>query len=77
MTIELTRIKKNRVRKRVESRWGDRLCRIWSAEWGLYWRPNGCGYTVHPDQIGIYTLADALRRSGHCGPEKHIFYELI
>lgn len=32
---------------------------------------------MNRNEAGVYTLADALDASAHCGPEKHIFYETV
>jgi hypothetical protein len=47
---------------------------IYSGQWKAFWRPDGGGYTGDVDQAGVYTLADAWRRTSHCGPEKQIYY---
>lgn len=69
------------VRKGTLSKWreeqGHRKVHIWSDQWGSYWRPDGSGYTRNINEAGIYTLDDAIRRSGHCGPEKQIVYRFI
>lgn len=77
MKIELNRIKKNRTMRRVIEKWGDRKVLIRSQEWAAWWRPNRGGYTMNRNEAGVYTLADALDASAHCGPEKHIFYETV
>ena len=51
-------------------------CRIYSWEWGYYWRANGCGYGSK-DDAGIYSFEDAYDYTNHCGSEKAIWYELI
>ena len=48
--------------------------RIWSNEWNLWWGKNSNGYTDNKNHAGIYTIEEALKKSGHCGPEKGIVY---
>jgi len=48
--------------------------RIWSNEWNLWWGKNSNGYTDNKLHAQIYTIEDALKKSGHCGPEKGIVY---
>lgn len=52
------------------------LCRIYSAQWGYYWRPQYSGYGSRED-AGVYTFRDAIDRTHHCGPEKGIWYEFV
>lgn len=73
-TVTLERIDHNR--KRWLSRLGSRLVRIYSGQWGAYWRPDRSGYTGFAES-GVYTFADAFDASGHCGPEKRIIYEFL
>ena len=47
---------------------------IYNGEWGAFWGPNGNGYTDNISKAGVYTLEEALSCSGHCGPEKKIYY---
>lgn len=49
--------------------------RIFSHEWGAYWRADYSGYTPKRDEAGIYKFEDALEHTFHCGPEKGIEYE--
>lgn len=51
-------------------------CRIYSSQWGYYWRPNGRGYGPKED-AGIYTFKDAYSRTSHCGSEKGIWYDFL
>jgi len=51
---------------------GTDLVVIWSGEHHAYWRPEGRGYTTQLLGAGIYTRADAIRRTAHCGPEKEV-----
>ena len=51
-----------------------RKVRIWSGEWGSWWRPGGNGYTCDSSEAGIFVFEDALARSRHAGPEKQIEY---
>lgn len=53
------------------------LVRIYSGEWRLYWRANGCGYTDDPRDAGVYAWGDAWDRTSHCGPEKGIEYRVL
>lgn len=56
---------------------GNKKCHIYSKEWHRYWRANGSGYTEDIKEAGVYTLAQALDCSSHCGPEKKIEYRFI
>lgn len=75
--IALTRLKRSkagmrwafdpvRAEKRVMIRGG-----------GWYWRPNRSGHTDQASEAGVYTFADALDASSHCGAEKSIVYEFV
>ena len=46
--------------------------RIYSKEWGAWWRSNGAGYTSDINQSGIYEVDDAWKYVSHCGAEKKI-----
>lgn len=48
--------------------------RIYSAEHGAYWRGTGKGYTSNPEESEIYWCRDAVHKTRHCEPEKHIQY---
>ena len=58
-------------------RWPD-LCsrftkvRIYSAEWGLFWRGKGNGYTENAEESDVLSVEFAVARTFHCGPEKGI-----
>jgi len=56
---------------------GEKPVRIWSRQWGAYWRPGCAGYTTRLNEAGTYTLSDAFDSSSHCGPEKQIYYDFI
>ena len=56
---------------------GEKAVRIWSNQWGVYWRSGRAGYTHQRDEAGIYTLADAFNATSHCGQEKGIYYDFI
>ena len=56
---------------------GEKIVRIWSRQWGAYWRSNRAGYTMQRDEAGVYTLSDAFDATSHCGPEKQIYYDFI
>ena len=49
----------------------DDLVLIYVGDGHCYWRENGCGYTNHY-YAGVYTRADAIARTHHCGPEKKV-----
>ena len=53
---------------------GNPMCRIYSAEWGYYWRPKGAGYGSQ-SEAGMYSFQNAYMTTKHCGPEKQIWYE--
>lgn len=74
MRIQLERIKTNAGKRWASSR-TERLVRIIST--GYFWKRNRRGYTGERDQAGVYTFADALNASAHCGPEKHVIYEFL
>lgn len=71
--LDLESIKAN---PELESRFSELKCRIFSHQWGYYWREKACGYGKK-SEAGIYTFKDALKRTHHCGPEKGIWFELI
>lgn len=74
--IQLERIKTKVGRIFLEKN-KEKKVRIYSDQWGSYWRSNRCGYTDKKEEAGIYTFEDAFDASGHCGPEKHILYEFV
>lgn len=49
---------------------------IWSGEHRAYWRRGsrgeGAGYTLNVEEAGVWSRADAVRLTSHCGPEKLI-----
>ena len=46
--------------------------RIWSGQWGAWWRPDGAGYTERKEHAGIYGIDSAWACVSHCGREKKI-----
>lgn len=60
-------------------------CLIWSGQWSQYWGPNSRGYTPYKPgaappnhtEAGIYTFAEALDSTWHCGREKRITFEFL
>jgi hypothetical protein len=56
---------------------GDKPVRIYSDQWGAYWRSGRAGYTYQRDEAGTYTFAEAFDATCHCGHEKHIYYQFI
>lgn len=46
--------------------------RIYSAEWGYFWRGDGRGYTSNQEESKVLTMEEALFATWHCGPEKQI-----
>lgn len=71
--IDLESIKAN---KSVVQNFEDALCRIYSGQWGYYWRPNGCGYGTK-EEAGVYQFNDAVGMTQSCGAEKAIWFELV
>ncbi len=62
---------------KLRERLAGRQARIWSAEHGTWWRPNGGGYTGTKDSAGVYEFSDAWSRVRSCGPEKMISLEIL
>lgn len=54
---------------------------IWCGEHQGYWRENGTGYVRRGPtgilQAWVLPLADALRKTRHCGPEKQIEFHSL
>jgi hypothetical protein len=48
--------------------------RIYSAEYGAWWRGKGNGYTVDAKASDVWDIGEAFARTIHCGPEKRIQY---
>ncbi len=46
--------------------------RIYSAQWGAYWRGSGQGYTEDSQASDIIEIEEAFKKTRHCGPEKRI-----
>lgn len=46
--------------------------RIYSAQWGYYWRGTGQGYTSNPLESDVLDIEVAFEMTRHCGPEKKI-----
>lgn len=46
--------------------------RIYSAEWGAFWRNTGQGYTGDSAESAVWSTEKAFARTRHCGPEKKI-----
>ncbi len=46
--------------------------RIYSAEYKLFWRGKGNGYTTNPEESNIWDIKEAFHRTCHCGKEKRI-----
>lgn len=54
-----------------------RKVKIFSKQWGSYWRPGGAGYTPDARDAGVFTAGDAWERTRHCGREKGIEFEIL
>ena len=46
--------------------------RIYSAEWGAFWRGKGNGYTENAEESDVLEIGAAGAWTRHCGPEKQI-----
>lgn len=57
--------------------WEGKQVRIWSAQWDMYWRDGGNGYTSDGLEAGVFMFEDAFGRTRHCGPEKQVHYRLV
>jgi hypothetical protein len=51
--------------------------RIWSVEHSAFWRPGGCGYTVHREAAGTWVSQDAFANVRHCDRDKAIWLEFV
>jgi len=51
-----------------------KFVRIYSAEWGYFWRGAGNGYTSNPLESDVVSIDDAILYTMHCGKEKKIQY---
>ena len=51
--------------------------RIYSRQWGSYWRHNASGYAERQEDAGVWRFESAWRMTRHCGPEKGIEFELV
>lgn len=58
-------------------RHGEKRVRIYSGQWGAFWRENRSGYTFKKEEAGVYSIEDAFDATCHCGPEKFIKYDFI
>jgi hypothetical protein len=56
---------------------GNKRVRIWSGEWGMYWRPNYSGYTRDGLEAGVFDFDEAWLHTSHCGPEKRIEFRIV
>lgn len=71
--ISLEAIKAN---PQLEKQFTGMRCRIYSNQWGYYWREKCAGYG-HKHEAGIFEFDNALDRTHHCGSEKGIWFELL
>jgi hypothetical protein len=71
--ISLEAIKAN---PQLEKQFTGMRCRIYSNQWGYYWREKCAGYGKQPE-AGIFDFSYALGRTHHCGPEKDIWFDLL
>ena len=71
--VELTKLKRWPTLKRHLL--GKRV-RIFSAEWSMFWRENGNGYTPHQEDAWVTTFEHAWDVSHHAGPEKKLRYDV-
>ncbi len=56
---------------------GEKPVRIFSRQWGAYWRSGRAGYAYQRDEAGTYTFTEAFDATSHCGEEKGIYYDFI
>lgn len=54
--------------------WKQKNVKIFSSEHGYYWRGTGQGYTGFASESDTITCENAYRKTGHCGPEKGIWF---
>lgn len=69
-----TRLTQQHLRRHPEklARFGIGPVRIWSGQWGAWWRKDGAGYTDDITQAGEFLTHDAWRHISGAGPEKRI-----
>ncbi len=53
----------------------DSYVRVWSEEHRAYSRPEWAGHTEEINEAGVWPLREAIEKTAHCGPEKHIIFE--
>jgi len=75
--IPMEMLRDHLVAKPIQSAWKRYTVRIWSAEHGMWWRPNRSGYTSDIKRAGLYPFKDALASTDHCGREKAIQFERV
>jgi hypothetical protein len=72
----LRRVAPEKVNRFIQKH-GHKPVRIYSDQWGAFWRSGRAGYTSQRNEAGIYTFAEAFDATCHCGSEKHIYYQFI
>lgn len=68
-------MRSNRIALWIEKN-AHRKCRIYSGEWGAYWRQSKGGYT-EKEYAGVFSFKEAYESTSHCGPEKRIYYDFL
>lgn len=76
-SVTLQGLKNRKTLQKWRAERGDLKVRIWSGEWGAWWKAAAQGYTIDIENAGIYSFEEACKYSAHCGPEKKIRYCLV